>query len=284
MRTLRTRLTAGAAALLLTTLGLAACGSDDGDTERDGDTAAEQTDDSDADDTGDDGEADGEADDSGDVPAPSGDDQADAEAFLQRTIAAQFEAGSWRSVGVTEGGGMESTTESEISIDSDSSEIMASTTVTAAESVQQTLIIGDTIYMQTPEVGDQWLRIDGSDPELDEMGDILDSIDPEAQADGLENAVISFTTAPGETLDGVETTIVTMVLETGEYLGEDAPEIFGDSVTLITYVGPDDLPRRQITEMGDLTVTVDYSDWGVPVNVEAPSEDQIMDLSDLMDQ
>lgn len=88
------------------------------------------------------------------------------------------------------------------------------------------------------------------------------------------------------TIDGVETYVYTLVLDTEsmmelEGVDMDAAEEagLGETVEYEFYVGLDDLPRRIVSESVGGTVTMSMSAWGEPVSVEAPAADDILDGS-----
>jgi hypothetical protein len=43
------------------------------------------------------------------------------------------------------------------------------------------------------------------------------------------------------------------------------------------FVGPDNLPRRMVTELAGAETTIDYSKWGEPVDIKAPPAKDVSD-------
>ena len=55
----------------------------------------------------------------------------------------------------------------------------------------------------------------------------------------------------------------------------------GDSASYSLFVGPDDLPRRISVDLGGAPTTMDYSKWGEPVNIVAPTADELTEMPGL---
>lgn len=287
MTTLRSKFIAGSAALALAALGLTACGSDDpkerpGASESTESTEQAPSDETDAPESPEDTDAPEET----EAPAPpanTGD--LTQENFAERTTNAQMAAGSTYMVQTTEGMGIKQVSEGSIVYSENLNEmIMEMNSSIEGVGDQQTLLINGEMYMKMPALtGDKWVRIDGSEPGMAGMDELVEQADPQEQMDALDSAIKEFRAeANAETIDGVPTTKITLVLDTASYLDPESIEMIGDTVTLIYFVGPDDLPRRQISQTGDITVTTDFSRWGEPVNVTAPSPDEITTFEEIM--
>jgi hypothetical protein len=63
-----------------------------------------------------------------------------------------------------------------------------------------------------------------------------------------------------------------------------ARERGGEPVTVTAWIGDDDLIRRLELAGGDLEVTMDFSEFGKPVEVAVPAADQVRELSDVLFQ
>lgn len=129
------------------------------------------------------------------------------------------------------------------------------------------------------------------------MGDLmqgsLQGMDPAAQLDGMDGAITSFEKSGSETVDGVETDVYTIVVDptkmTGpqvESLPKEALEQAGD-MEIVYNVDQDNLARKFVltTEATgkELVMSSTFSDWGKPVDVAAPSGDQLITLDEMMD-
>ena len=106
--------------------------------------------------------------------------------------------------------------------------------------------------------------------------DLSANLDPKIQAKAFGQAVTKFEqSGDPETLDGVQATPYSVTLDP-----KKAPEVYGttltEPITVVYYVGPDDLLRKMVykDKNGDFIST--YSDWGAPVTIEAPPASKLM--------
>ncbi|MGZ5414712.1 MAG: hypothetical protein ACXWDC_06425 [Aeromicrobium sp.] len=134
---------------------------------------------------------------------------------------------------------------------------------------------------------------DKSNPIGEQYGRIIDGLDPAKQIELFKDAMTSFN-AKGKVieLDGVKSqpyeitldlSAIPSIAEHGDESGGSMPK----KVVFTMFVGPDNLPRRLTTDVAGSGVTVDYSKWGEPVDIEAPPESEIGDtglLRDLLGQ
>ena len=138
---------------------------------------------------------------------------------------------------------------------------------------QEMLLIGDTMYMG---MGDQYMSMSLDAIRGQGVPDLSANLDPKIQKKAFEDALTDFKqSGEPETLDGVEATPYVITLDP-----KKAPETFGtattEPLTFTYFVGPDNLPRKMVygDENGDFVAT--YSDWGEPVDIEAPPADKVM--------
>ncbi|MGZ5402640.1 MAG: hypothetical protein ACXWDA_05795, partial [Aeromicrobium sp.] len=134
---------------------------------------------------------------------------------------------------------------------------------------------------------------DKSNPIGEQYGRIIDGLDPAKQIELFKDAMTSFN-AKGKVIeiDGVKSqpyeitldlSAIPSIAEHGDESGGSMPK----KVVFTMFVGPDNLPRRLTTDVAGSGVTVDYSKWGEPVDIEAPPESEIGDtglLRDLLGQ
>ncbi|GGS25751.1 hypothetical protein [Actinokineospora fastidiosa] len=146
-----------------------------------------------------------------------------------------------------------------------------------------------------PDSTKPWLKIDPSDssnPMAAQMGSLLDTAEKADPRNMLEEfaKVGEIKDVKSDTIDGQDTQKYTIELELAK-LAEDnnlgidkatAAELEKAGMKTIVYdvwVNDDNLPVRIVSEMTvqnqDVKVQVDYSDWGVPVDVEAPAASEI---------
>lgn len=152
--------------------------------------------------------------------------------------------------------------------------------------------LGDVIYMSMGELTqgkfveiDQEMMGAGAD-----FGGLADQLTEQQFAyDAFADALTDFSVADQtEMLDGVETQVYTLTLDTAKLAasqGVDPADFtsagIGETMQYQLFVGPDDLPRRIVTETPAGEMTMDFSRWGEPFTIEAPSADEIIDPSTL---
>jgi len=212
------------------------------------------------------------------------------ENFAERISSAQLEAGSAHvSMTMPDGGG--STTEGSIQISDDPSKISGSITMQMPTGAAEVRIVNGTMYMNMGDLS-QNKFIDLSQTAFsDQISASVSQLNPEEQLNTFTDAIESFTAEPfTEQIDGVDVTKVTLSLNTEKLLASNAAlgaqaesmtEGLGETLDYIMYIGADDLPRRITTPslMGETGLDMDYSAWGEPVSVEAPTADQLIDPS-----
>ncbi len=138
---------------------------------------------------------------------------------------------------------------------------------------QEMLLIGDTMYMG---MGDRYMSISLDSMRGQGMPDMSANLDPKVQKKAFEDALTDFKqSGEAETLDGVQATPYVITLDPTK-----APETFGTvatgPLTFTYFVGPDNLPRKMVYDDKNGEFVATYSDWGDPVDIEAPPADKVM--------
>ncbi|MFY1694333.1 hypothetical protein [Solwaraspora sp. WMMA2101] len=160
--------------------------------------------------------------------------------------------------------------------------------------------IGTTYYVSIPEAeqasmeGKKWFKMDlaalGAGSE--ELAKQVDDMDPvkgvQTLLDGKEVVVVG-----EETIDGVKTVHYTSTSPVETYLGQlDAElregvqeQLAAAGVTEVkadVWVDEQYQPRRVKMVMGTMSdITVDYTDYGTPVSIEAPAEAETLDFAEM---
>ena len=287
MRTLRQKSLAGAAALVLATFGLAGCSSNDSTNQ---DSASQST---------------GPASPSAFATAretspvesgakesapPSSATDLTQDNFLERTTNAMLKAKSYHVDMTAEAGGTNVVFGGDMRTSDDPSEIVAEMTIPidAAGTKMGMRVVDGKMYMQLPQTQGKWLVLDNSIPGFEGIEDNLSQIDVLGTMNETKDnnsAIQKFTAEPNsETIDGVSTTKLTLVFDAKQYMDEKWDASIGDTVTMIYFVGPEDLIRRIIMELGPSVVTMDMSNWGEPLDVTAPSSDEIITFEEMTQQ
>lgn len=287
MRTLRQKSLAGAAALVLATFGLAGCSSNDSTNQ---DSASQST---------------GPASPSAFATAretspvesgakesapPSSATDLTQDNFLERTTNAMLKAKSYHVDMTAEAGGTNVVFGGDMRTSDDPSEIVAEMTIPidAAGTKMGMRVVDGKMYMQLPQTQGKWLVLDNSIPGFEGIEDNLSQIDVLGTMNETKDnnsAIQKFTAEPNsETIDGVSTTKLTLVFDAKQYMDEKWDASIGDTVTMIYFVGPEDLIRRIIMELGPSVVTMNMSNWGEPLDVTAPSADEIITFEEMTQQ
>jgi hypothetical protein len=161
------------------------------------------------------------------------------------------------------------------------------------------LMVDSQVYLSLPPeagmpVNVPWITIDpdGADSLSQQLGVLAERLGSSAefQERFLENAaLITIEEIGSASVDGVDTTEYLMTVDVedvADFLdlpeGEEAPF---DELTYTLWVDEDYLPRRLTSDLGGLgEIEMRFSNFGVDVEVEAPSVDEVTDFDALMDE
>ncbi|GAA2075144.1 hypothetical protein GCM10009821_12690 [Aeromicrobium halocynthiae] len=211
------------------------------------------------------------------------------ENFFEELSAAQVEAGSARvtmDLGEAAGGvAMQGDVVIGESVEDTAMTATLETGDTGPGTVEMRLVDG-VLYMNLGAMTeDRFAALDlqdEDDPVVQQFGSLTDSFDPARQLETLEGAVTGFEQAGApEQLDGVEATPYSVSVDGAaivENAGQDPSALGGavpDELVYTFYVGPDNLPRRIVTDATAMSLTMDFSRWGEEVVVEKPADDEI---------
>lgn len=279
-------------------LGITACGGDDspsaeeapagdeaGDGGAEGETSTEDAEESDEE--------------SGDDETESGadGDEVDAVALFTAVADATVEAGSYEFETTTEASGQEMTVAGAIQVGADVSEANMRMTMDVMGAQSTMLLVDGQFYMElTEEMGlpagqGSWITVgpEGDDPFSQQMGQAFEDIGSAADvpAQLAENPEILTVTEVGNaSVDGVDTTEYLVVVNDIEaYAGAEASDAGITELSFSMWIDGDNLPRRVTTEAGgSAAVDTTYSNFGTDVEVEAPPADEVVDMSEMMNQ
>src|SRR5690625_627256 len=268
-------------------LGVAACsGSDPADVDADANQGADVSDYTGADDAGADDVDDADAD------APDGGEENSGGAltednFFDATSAAQLEAGSAHMVMTQDG---QELLTADISLDSDPSNAAFEGAMENEGITMKIRQVDGDMYIQMGEMTDgKWMIMDAAGDIFGDT-DFIEQLDPTVQSERLKDAIVDFQAEEdAETIDGVSTTKYTITLDTekvtgdSDYLDGQLTDTLGDEIVYEMYVGDDDLVRRQVMDMAGTIQQTDYSNWGEPVTVEAPSKDETVTMEEMQE-
>lgn len=214
-------------------------------------------------------------------PAASGVMTADD--FSQRISDAQAKAGSTHFTQSMEAAGQKIEVTGDMIVSDDPSKVRMVMNMQGVE----IRVVDGAMFMNMGELtGNKFYQpsMEDGNPIAEQLNSSIDQANVAKQMETLQAALKDFKAEEGaETIDGVETTKYTLVLDTqtlldaqGTELPEGAPDL-GDTVEYTIFAGSDDLPRRMVMNMAGTAVTMDFSKWGEAVSIEAPPADQITD-------
>lgn len=210
-----------------------------------------------------------------------------ADDFAQRVAAAQLGAGSAHLEGVFGSGAREVRLEGDVVVDEDPDDLALrmSVSVPGGDQSFEMIVVDETLYLdQGP--GGKYLEVDlddESNPLAQQFSAAIEGADPSAQVEALDEALLDLEEVGTESIDGVETTQYRATLDGKELLGESglagsAPPAaqLPKRLTYDVFVGTDDdLLRRFDFEISGISSSFTFTDWGEPVEVQAPPESQI---------
>jgi hypothetical protein len=173
------------------------------------------------------------------------------------------------------------------------------------------IVDGSTIYMRVPMLTyiggpSGWLSMNPEDMGMssDALGLGAGTYDPSSIIESLRGAGGEPEVVGTEDVRGVETThyratvdlddAIAQVPEDQRAFIEAQLEQLGDSsIPLDVWVDAEGLPRRMRLDMGDLlgqamgaevgvVMTMDFFDYGVPVDIQVPSPDEVQSFTDVL--
>lgn len=124
---------------------------------------------------------------------------------------------------------------------------------------------------------------DPSDPFTQQLAPIIEQMDISRQIEELSTALKSVEkTGDPKKIDGVETQPYKVVVDTSEIdafdvLPPEAKRMIPKTLTYTMFVGADGLMRRMTYGFSGMTGTLNASKWGEPVDIKAPSADEVSD-------
>lgn len=155
-------------------------------------------------------------------------------------------------------------------------------------------LVDEALYLNIGEMSEnKFVKVDLTDesnPLAKQFGQLTDQMDPSKQLAELDEAVTKFEkSGEPQKIDGVDAQPYAVTVDTSKLkaladLPSSATSQLPKTIDYTMYVGSDDLLRRMEFDLAGSKSRVDYSQWGEPVEITAPSADEIseQDLSDLM--
>ncbi|HEX6194722.1 MAG TPA: hypothetical protein VFZ37_02350 [Jiangellaceae bacterium] len=273
-------------------LGATACGGDESPSADETPAGSEAEAEASADDAEDADESDDES-----TETVSGGDEVDAEALFAAIADAVVEAGSYEFETTSNAGGQELTVTGAIEVSTDISEANMRLTTDVMGSQSTVLFVDGQFYMElSEEMGfptemGSWMTVDpeGDDPFAQQMNQAFEDIGSATDlvAQLAENPDLLTVTEVGSAdVDGTDTTeYLVVVNDVAAFQGLSGAENQIGELVFSMWIDGDNLPRRHTADVdGSASVDTTYTNYGVDVDVEAPPADEVLDMSELMNQ
>lgn len=216
--------------------------------------------------------------------------------FAERILAASADAGSGHMELSVEAQGQSFAGDGDFVVgDADGDGSASHLTIEVAGQPIEVIVVDRSIYLNMGEVTrSKFLELDsdvssGPLAPLAEMAEsLLENASPTAALEAYEAAATSFTQeGDTETIDGVETTPYVIELDTEKFLDSMGMELPAGTDTsamvfdVTLYVGDDDLIYKSVADSAGATATVQITDWGQDVEIDAPAQDEITTADEL---
>jgi len=150
------------------------------------------------------------------------------------------------------------------------------------------ILVDEALYMNLGEATrDKFAKLDFANPSNPMEANftrLLNSADPSASVDAMAESLRSFDEVGTETIDGVQTTQYRLEVDTAKLLtaqdlgdmADAAAQTLPKTLRYHVWIDQDDLVRRMSFSMSSLmSMTMDITDWGEPVEISAPPPGQV---------
>ncbi len=146
--------------------------------------------------------------------------------------------------------------------------------------------VGDEMYMAMPGLTPEgkFFKFDSGSKTLGPVIDQMRNMTPDASAELMKRSLRKMTVAGTEEIDGEETTHYLLTIDTKEAskiagevgAPEDQVEGMPETLEYDMWVTKGDLMRRIVMNLMGITMQMDYSDWGQPVDIKKPAPKDIV--------
>ena len=271
---MRTRLAASALSGSLLVLTLAGCGGDEADsaTEEPSSSASPSA------------SASPSSSPSSATATESGGDVAASAAFLERLKAGMGEEGSVH-VDMVMSGPFEAKAQGDTTYGSDGSEMQLTMEMSNLPGGAMEMVLVDgKAYMSMPGVTEPgtFFEVDQSNPAL---GSLDDGLSPSDSFKAFEAGLEKVEEVGTEEIDGVETTHYRLSVDAKSALeatGQGDVPGLPKTLDYDVWLDSDDRMRRLVYELAGTKLTMDMTDWGKDVSIEAPGPGDIVEAPPMM--
>jgi hypothetical protein len=210
--------------------------------------------------------------------------------FFDEVTKAQTKAGTTHVAMALEVAGQAIKADGDLEVGETAADTAMSMTMNSGQSGLGSLemrLIDQTFYLNFgPMTSNKFAKVDLTDksnPIGKQYSDIVGSIDPSQQFKEFEGAVKTFDKkGKAIELDGVKAQPYVIGVDTSKLpAAKGASESMPKDLEYTMYIGPDNLPRRVLTDMpgmagsGSTTMTINYTKWGEKVTITKPKASEI---------
>lgn len=217
---------------------------------------------------------------------PEAEESLDPATFVDDVLGAMTDLTTAHMSMTMEGGPMGMSMEGDIDYTSTPPNMaMTMTNAMLGKGEMQVRMVDGVMYMQMPQLGDgKWIKMDMKGAGSPLSGDMLDQMDPGASLEMMKDAVTDVEYVGEEDVDGETLKHYTMTVRSDAV--QDLQEELGTSgaqlpkvITYDLWTDADGMMRQTTMAMGDLgSVTIKLSNWGEPVEIEAPPKSEVMEM------
>jgi hypothetical protein len=134
------------------------------------------------------------------------------------------------------------------------------------------------MYVQSSQAGGKYIEFDLDDPANPLGSGLSERLDPAGSVEAFTKAVTSVTSSgsedvDGRTLDRYELTVDTTKLADG---GQGSTAALPPEVTVVVWLDDEDRMAKTSMELGPVQYDATLSDFDKPVELEAPTADQVI--------
>lgn len=212
--------------------------------------------------------------------------------FFDEVLQAQAKAGTSHIAMNVEVGGQTIKADGDIKVGKTAADTAMAMTMETGQGGMGSLemrLLDEVFYLNFgPMTSNKFAKIDLTDesnPIGKQFGDILGNVDPSQQLQEFEGAVKTFEQkGKAIELDGVKAQPYVIGVDPSKIRSaKGASESLPKTVEYTMYVGPDNLPRRLVSDLpavmgsGGGKSTIDFSKWGEEVSITKPKASEITD-------
>jgi hypothetical protein len=219
--------------------------------------------------------------------SPSAGETVDPATFVDDVLAGMADATTAHMVMKVEGGPAEMSMEGDVDYSATPPEMaMTMNNAMLGKGDIEMRMVDGAMYVQVPMLqSGKWVKVPLTGKDSPLGGDLLGQMNPGRMLEEMKGAIDDVTYVGEEDVDGETLQHYTMTVRSEAF--QKMQDQFGgtgavDLPSLITYdlwTDDDGLMRQTKVSLGDLgSVAISMSDWGAPVQIEAPPQSEIAEL------